>query len=146
MGREIRGAGFGRDRHTPEFGFEHDVENVRWAVRDMNVEYPVAIDSADGRVRYHQFGEGAYEESERVIQQLLSEGGVASVSRDLVSPHPSGAEAAQTCPTCGRWRTIWATRGRSTSRLPTVRPGTRVGAMWFRPGWSSIIRARFNGP
>jgi thiol-disulfide isomerase/thioredoxin len=104
--------------HTPEFGFEQDLENVRWAVKDMNIEYPVAVDSdraiwnafdnhywpalyivgADGRIRYHQFGEGAYDESERVIQQLLSEAGIASVSRDFVSPHPTGAEAAPDLP------------------------------------------------
>jgi thiol-disulfide isomerase/thioredoxin len=104
--------------HTPEFGFERDVENVRWAVKDMNVAYPVAIDSdrviwdafqnqywpalyiigADGHIRYHQFGEGAYEESEAVIQQLLGEVGIAGVSHDVVSLHPSGAEVAADWP------------------------------------------------
>jgi thiol-disulfide isomerase/thioredoxin len=100
--------------HTPEFAFEHDVDNVRRAVRDMRIDYPVAIDSdyaiwnafkneywpalyfvdAQGRIRHHQFGEGDYDQSERVIQQLLSEAGAAGVSRDLVSVDGRGAEVA----------------------------------------------------
>jgi thiol-disulfide isomerase/thioredoxin len=77
--------------HCPEFGFEHDLENVRHATRELGVEYPVVIDNdfaiwqslanrawpavylvdRDGRVRYRHFGEGNYEETERAIQQLL---------------------------------------------------------------------------
>ena len=92
--------------HTPEFPFERDVDNVRQAAKDMRVEYPIAIDSdyaiwrafansywpaayiadPEGRIRYHHFGEGAYEEQERVIQQLLGVGG------DLVSVEPTGFE------------------------------------------------------
>ena len=85
--------------HTPEFPFEHDVDNVREAAKDMRVEYPIALDSAygvwrafdnhywpavyiadaEGRVRHHHFGEGAYEECEWVIQGLLGiEDGLAS--------------------------------------------------------------------
>jgi thiol-disulfide isomerase/thioredoxin len=98
--------------HTPEFSFEHNVDNVRWAVKDMRIDYPVAIDSdyaiwnafnneywpalyfvdARGRIRHHQFGEGAYAESERVIQQLLTEAGAGGVANDLVSVDPRGAE------------------------------------------------------
>jgi thiol-disulfide isomerase/thioredoxin len=100
--------------HTPEFSFEKDVENVRWAVKDMKVDYPVAIDSdyavwrafnneywpalyfidARGRIRRHQFGEGDYEQSERVIQQLLSENGSGGISHELVSVEAHGAEVA----------------------------------------------------
>src|SRR5450631_1154711 len=100
--------------HTPEFAFEHDVDNVRRAVKDMRVDYPVALDSdyaiwrafnneywpalyfvdAQGRIRHHQFGEGDYEQSERIIQQLLAEAGRAAISRDLVSVDGRGAEAA----------------------------------------------------
>src|ERR1700680_672826 len=78
--------------HTPEFSFEHDLDNVRRAARDMRVAYPIAIDNdyaiwsafnnhywpalylvdAQGRIRYHQFGEGAYEQSEMMIQQVLA--------------------------------------------------------------------------
>jgi thiol-disulfide isomerase/thioredoxin len=87
--------------HTPEFGFEKNVDNIRWAVKDMKIEYPVAIDSdyaiwrafnneywpalyfvdAQGRIRHHQFGEGEYQESELIIQQLLAEAGNAGIGR-----------------------------------------------------------------
>jgi thiol-disulfide isomerase/thioredoxin len=99
--------------HTPEFPFERDVENVRQAVRDMNVEYPVALDSdyavwdafsnrywpavyiadAEGRIRHHHFGEGGYEECEMVIQQLLREAGRDRIGDDLVSVADDGFEA-----------------------------------------------------
>jgi thiol-disulfide isomerase/thioredoxin len=93
--------------HTPEFSFEHDVDNVRRAVKDMNIHYPVAIDSdyavwnafdnhywpalyladAEGRIQHRRFGEGGYEEAERAIQQLLGVGG------ELVSVEGTGLEA-----------------------------------------------------
>jgi thiol-disulfide isomerase/thioredoxin len=99
--------------HTPEFPFERDVENVRWALRNMTVEYPVALDSdyavwdafsnrywpavyiadAQGRIRHHQFGEGGYEECERVIQGLLREAGRDGIGDDLVSVADDGFEA-----------------------------------------------------
>jgi thiol-disulfide isomerase/thioredoxin len=99
--------------HTPEFPFEQDVENVREAAKDMTVEYPVALDSdyavwrafsnrywpavyiadAEGQIRHHQFGEGGYEECERVIQQLLREAGREGISDDLVSVADEGFEA-----------------------------------------------------
>jgi thiol-disulfide isomerase/thioredoxin len=87
--------------HTPEFPFERDVDNVRWAAEEMRVEYPIALDpdyavwrafsnhywpavyiaDAEGRIQYHHFGEGAYDESERVIQRLLGiEDGLVSVA------------------------------------------------------------------
>ncbi|TCM42799.1 redoxin domain-containing protein [Kribbella sp. VKM Ac-2568] len=85
--------------HTPEFGFEADLDNVVRAVRELKVEYPVAIDSdyatwsafgnhywpalyfgdADGLIRQRHFGEGKYEVSEQVIQYLLTEGGSTEV-------------------------------------------------------------------
>ena len=97
--------------HTPEFPFERDVDNIRAAVQEMDVEYPVAIDSdyavweafanhywpavyiadAEGEIRHHHFGEGGYDECERVIQQLLREAG-ADVGDDLVSVAPTGFE------------------------------------------------------
>ena len=81
--------------HTPEFGFEHDLGNVRRAVQDMRIDYPVAVDNdyavwsafanhywpalyfadAHGRIRHHHFGEGEYQQSEMVIQQLVAEAG-----------------------------------------------------------------------
>jgi len=99
--------------HTPEFPFEQDVENVRWAAEQMDVRYPIALDpsyavweafdnhywpavyiaDADGRIRHHHFGEGGYDECERVVQQLLREAGAEDVSDDLVSITPEGFEA-----------------------------------------------------
>jgi len=100
--------------HTPEFGFEKDLNNVRTAVKALKVDYPVAIDNdyaiwrafrnnywpalyfvdAKGNIRHHQFGEGEYERSERIIQQLLNEAGNPRVSDDLVQPDARGAEVA----------------------------------------------------
>jgi hypothetical protein len=99
--------------HTPEFGFESSVDNVSRAAREMGIEYPVAIDSdykvwsafgnhywpalyftdAEGLIRHHHFGEGEYEQSEMIIQQLLAEAGSADVGHDLVSVDARGAEA-----------------------------------------------------
>jgi thiol-disulfide isomerase/thioredoxin len=99
--------------HTPEFPFEHDVENVRQAATDMRVEYPIALDSdyaiwrafsnrywpavyiadARGRIRHHQFGEGGYEKCERIIQLLLRESGGDRIADDLVAVVPDGFEA-----------------------------------------------------
>ena len=98
--------------HTPEFGFEHDPDNVRRAAADRQIEYPVATDNdyavwtafdnhywpalyfadVQGRIRHHHFGEGEYQQSEMIIQQLLTEAGAAGVPRDLVSVDPRGAE------------------------------------------------------
>jgi thiol-disulfide isomerase/thioredoxin len=100
--------------HSPEFAFERNIDNVRWAVKDMKIDYPVAIDSdhavwnafnneywpalyfvdAQGRIRHHQFGEGEYQESEVVIQQLLAEAGAGGIGQPLVSVNPTGAEVA----------------------------------------------------
>jgi thiol-disulfide isomerase/thioredoxin len=100
--------------HTPEFSFEHDLENVRLAVQDMQVSYPVAIDNdyaiwqafnnhywpalylvdAQGRIRFHHFGEGAYEQSEMILQQLLAEAGIGGIDHELVSVDAQGAETA----------------------------------------------------
>jgi thiol-disulfide isomerase/thioredoxin len=100
--------------HTPEFEFEKNVDNVRRAVQERQIDFPVAIDSnyalwrafrneywpalyfvdAQGRIRHHQFGEGDYQQSERVIQQLLAEAGNTGVDRGLVAVDGKGPEAA----------------------------------------------------
>jgi thiol-disulfide isomerase/thioredoxin len=100
--------------HSPEFPFEHDVDNVRRATHDTMVGYPVVIDSdfaiwrafdnhywpalylidAHGHLRHHQFGEGEYEASERMIQKLLTEAGAVGVGHELVAVDAGGAEAA----------------------------------------------------
>ena len=99
--------------HTPEFAFEKDVDNVSRAVRDMRIDYPVAIDGdyavwsafdnyywpaiyvadGEGLIRHHHFGEGEYQLLEMVIQQLLAEAGSADAGRELVSVEARGAEA-----------------------------------------------------
>ncbi len=100
--------------HTPEFDIEKNVDNVRQALKDRRIDYPVAIDNkyaiwnafnnhywpalyfidAQGHIRHHQFGEGGYERSEMVIQQLLAEAGVGGIDQELVSVDPQGAEVA----------------------------------------------------
>src|ERR1700751_5071936 len=99
--------------HTPEFGLEHALANARPAVRDMRIDYPVAVDNdyavwnacanhywpalyfADpqGRIRHHHYGEGEYQQSEMVIQQLLADSGPTSHDHELVPVDASGAEA-----------------------------------------------------
>jgi thiol-disulfide isomerase/thioredoxin len=100
--------------HTPEFPFEKDIDNVRRAVHDMRLAYPIAIDNdyaiwrgfknqywpalyfldAQGRLRHHQFGEGAYEQAEAMLQRLLAESGAGGIGHDLVSVDARGVEAA----------------------------------------------------
>jgi thiol-disulfide isomerase/thioredoxin len=100
--------------HTPEFEFERDLDNVRRAVKDIGIDVPIAVDSdraiwsafdneywpalylvdAHGRIRYHHFGEGAYERSERAIQQLLAEAGHTDAGGPLATVEGRGAEAA----------------------------------------------------
>jgi thiol-disulfide isomerase/thioredoxin len=100
--------------HTPEFSFEKNVENVRRAAKDMGIAYPIAIDNdyaiwrafrnrawpalyfvdAQGKIRHHHLGEGEYEQSERIIQQLLAEAGTGGSGYELVSVDARGVEAA----------------------------------------------------
>jgi thiol-disulfide isomerase/thioredoxin len=99
--------------HTPEFPFEKNVANVRRVIGEMKVSYPIAVDSeyriwrgfrnqywpalylldTKGRVRYHQFGEGKYAESERMIQQLLKEAGARGIPEHPTSVDGRGIEA-----------------------------------------------------
>jgi thiol-disulfide isomerase/thioredoxin len=100
--------------HTPEFDFEHDPANVRHQVTDLGVDYPVATDNdyriwsafdnhywpalyvadAQGQLRHHRFGEGDYQMSEMVVQQLLAEAGGGGTGQGLVSVDPGGVEVA----------------------------------------------------
>jgi thiol-disulfide isomerase/thioredoxin len=99
---------------TPEFAFEKDLGNVRTALPGLGVSYPVAIDNdfaiwrafdneawpgfyfvgPDGRIRHRVLGEGQYDESERLIQQLLSEANGAQVAGDTVAVSGAGSQAA----------------------------------------------------
>ncbi|WP_247268070.1 MULTISPECIES: cytochrome c biogenesis protein DipZ [Pseudomonas] len=100
--------------HAPEFAFERDVGNVTKAMKELGINYPVAIDNdykiwrafnneywpahyfadAQGRIRYHHFGEGDYAESERVIQQLLREAGAKTVADGLINADAQGVQQA----------------------------------------------------
>ncbi|MFL6128463.1 MAG: thioredoxin family protein [Mycobacteriales bacterium] len=100
--------------HTPEFDFEHDLDNVRRAAEDLRVDYPIAVDNdyaiwtafanhywpalyfvdAQGRIRHHRFGEGDYEQSEMVLMQLLAAAGAGDIAGDLVTVDPRGVGAA----------------------------------------------------
>ena len=106
--------------HTPEFGFEHDLDNVTAQTRDLGVEYPVAVDNdyavwrafdnrfwpalyladVEGHVRYHHFGEGEYAMTEMAVQQLLLEAGADDLDQELVVVEPRGLEVA------ADWRTL----------------------------------------
>ncbi len=93
--------------HTPEFSFEHDADRIGRAVKQYSIDYPVAIDSnygvweafanhywpalyfvgRDGRIKDQHFGEGRYEQSERVLQMMLG------IDRPLLDIHGTGVEA-----------------------------------------------------
>jgi thiol-disulfide isomerase/thioredoxin len=132
--------------HTPEFGFERNVDNVIARSRGFGIEYPIAVDSdygvweafanhfwpaiyiadAEGRIRYHHFGEGEYGMSEMVVQQLLLEAGAEGVDPDLVSVDPKGFEIP------ADWQTLRS-------------PETYV-AYGRSAGFASSVPARFNEP
>jgi thiol-disulfide isomerase/thioredoxin len=100
--------------HTPEFTFEYKPENVSRSVHEINIEYPIALDNnyavwnsfennywpalylidAKGRLRYEKFGEGDYQKSELMIQQLLKETPAKNVAENMVVVHPEGFEVA----------------------------------------------------
>ncbi len=99
--------------HSPEFSFEHDVEQVRRAVAARSIRHPVALDDhfrvwrsfhnhfwpalylvdAGGRLRHHAFGEGGYEETETVLRQLLTEAGAGDLGPYPVPVDARGVEA-----------------------------------------------------
>ena len=115
--------------HAPEFGFEHDLGNVRRAAGELGVGYPVVIDNdfaiwrslenrywpaaylvdRDGQIRFHHFGEGAYEEIERAIQQLLG------VEEATVSVDAGGLAEAADWETLGSPETYLGARGERRS-------------------------------
>jgi thiol-disulfide isomerase/thioredoxin len=100
--------------HSPEFEFEKNVDNIRWAIADMKIRHPIAVDSnfaiwralrnqawpslyladAQGRIRYRHAGEGQYARSERVVQRLLSEAGASGFDSNWVAADARGAEVA----------------------------------------------------
>ena len=132
--------------HTPEFGFERNIDNVIAQSRNLDVEYPIAVDSdyavwgafanhfwpavyiadAEGRIRFHHFGEGEYPMTEMVIQQLLLDAGADGIDQDLVMVEPRGLEVA------ADWRTLQS-------------PETYVGYNQST-GFAQEVVARFDEP
>jgi thiol-disulfide isomerase/thioredoxin len=127
--------------HTPEFSFEHDVDGVRRATEDRDIDYPVAVDDGyaiwnafanhywpalyfvdrEGLVRDSHFGEGRYEESERVLQRLLG------VRRDPVPVEGTGVEAP------ADWANL---------RTPETYLGAARGEQFASPGGAVFERSR----
>ena len=132
--------------HTPEFDFERDLGNVVAESQNLGVEYPIAVDSdygvwnefanhywpaiyiadAEGRLRYHHFGEGEYPRIEMVIQRLLVDAGARDLDLDLVMVEPEGLEVAAD----------WALAA-VTGDLPRLRAEQRI-----RVGGRRLLRPR----
>jgi thiol-disulfide isomerase/thioredoxin len=132
--------------HTPEFGFERDLDNVVAQSHALGVEYPIAVDSdygvwrafannywpavyladVDGRIRYHHFGEGEYAMIEMAVQQLLLDSGADLPDLDLVMVEPQGLEVA------ADWRNV---------RSPETYLGYRQAT-----GFASAAAAKFDAP
>ena len=139
----------GHRRARPEFAFESDPDNVRRAVGELGITYPVAIDDdyaiwrgfnnqywpahyfidAEGRIRGHHFGEGDYEDSERIIRELLTEAGYKDLPPAGAAPtaagHRGGARHGARCVAGdlhrlsprGRISLAWRLRGRPAEKL-----------------------------
>ena len=149
--------------HAPEFAFEHDPANVAKAVKDLGISYPVVMDNdwklwralnnnywpahyfvdAQGRVRYHHFGEGEYDMSERVIRQLLAEAGHAPAG-SMSTAQATGAQSAADLKDVGSPETYIgyyrADRFASPAGLVHDRPKTYSAAPLELNQWS------FEGP
>jgi thiol-disulfide isomerase/thioredoxin len=146
--------------HAPEFAFERNPENVIQAVQDLDIRYPVALDNdyavwkalknnywpahyffdAQGRQRYHHFGEGRYEESEMVIRQLLAEAGHAPKAGGMAETTTRGAEAGAAFATLNSPETYLgfkrASRFASPGGQVPNRPKTYAGAPLSLNQWS----------
>lgn len=136
--------------HTPEFPFEHDLDNVRQALSAMGVVYPVAVDNdyavwkgldnsywpatyvfnAQGALRHQHFGEGEYDGIERAIQQLLVDNGARDLDRALVRVEARGIEAPAD----------WTTLGTPETYLGSARSERFAG------GTVSNVRPAFTVP
>jgi thiol-disulfide isomerase/thioredoxin len=138
--------------HTPEFGFEADVERVRAATSQIGIEFPVAVDSeyaiwrafdneywpamyfvdANGRIRHRQFGEGDYESAERILQKLLAEAGHVITDDSLTPVVAHGAEA----------QADWRNLGSPETFLGYERTVRFASAGGLRPDQSHTYTAR----
>jgi thiol-disulfide isomerase/thioredoxin len=146
--------------HAPEFAFEREPANVARAVKDLGIRYPVALDNdyalwralrnnywpahyfvdAQGRIRYHHFGEGDYEGSERVIRQLLAEAGHAPKGVAMPAVSAGGAQAAADASEIGSPETYIgyarADRFGSPGGLVRDKPGNYAAAALALNQWS----------
>jgi thiol-disulfide isomerase/thioredoxin len=131
--------------HCPEFGFEHDLDNVRHAIRELGIDYPVVIDNdfaiwqslangawpavylvdRDGRVRYRHFGEGNYQATERAVQQLLG------INEETVRVEADGLAEAADWKRLGTGET-YVGDGRSVGRVDS--PGHLALNQWAVSG------------
>ena len=145
--------------HTPEFRFEKNLDNVRREAKALRVDYPVAVDSeyviwrafnnnywpaqyfidAQGRVRHTHFGEGAYDQSEMVIQRLLMEVGAQGIGDDLVSVDPRGFEVPADWGSSSLPKTIPATNAPRALPHRAAQPATNPACMNYRHGWAGTI-------
>ena len=152
--------------HTPEFSVEHDIANIRRAAQGMRVDYPIAVDSdygvwrafennywpaiyiadARGRIRYHHFGEEAYEETERVIQKLLTESGAAGIGSDLVSVDPRGTEVAADWNDLKSAESYVGSEKRENFASPTGAAASRTSIQFLRSCTSTSGGSRESGP
>ncbi|MFC0218665.1 cytochrome c biogenesis protein DipZ [Pseudochelatococcus lubricantis] len=151
--------------HAPEFAFEKDIGNVRAAVRQLGIAYPVAIDNdyaiwralenrywpahyfidGQGNIRHHHFGEGDYAKSEEVIRQLLAETGTVPPAQDAtVSPAQGGVMQA------ADWSNIrspetylgYARMDHFASAEPVARDGS---AAYTKPGQLALNQWALDG-
>ena len=133
--------------HTPEFKFEHDLDNVRWAVQARKIDYPVAIDNdfavwrafannywpalyfvdSQGRIRHHRYGEGDYERSEMVIRQLLADAGVEDMRPGLASVEPNADEVQ------ADWEDLGSPESYLGHEQATAFDAGAGGAAWDKP-------------
>ena len=127
--------------HTPEFAFEKNIDNVKKAVADLKIDFPVAIDNdyaiwrafrnmywpadyfidGQGRIRDHAFGEGECKGSEYTIQPLLEEAGKTNVSSGFVEVKASGRRPPRMMRTTTRPRPMSVVAAPKTSSRPGVR-------------------------
>ena len=137
--------------HTPEFAFEKNLENVRHAVQQMKIDYPIALDNdyaiwraynnrywpalyfidARGRLRQHHFGEGDYERSEIAIQHLLAEAGAKADGQGVVAVTATGFELS------ADWRNL---------RSPEIYLGYDRTENFSSPGGAALGRRRIYAP
>jgi thiol-disulfide isomerase/thioredoxin len=133
--------------HTPEFEFEKNVDNIRPALQRSRIDYPVVVDSdyaiwdafgnhywpavylvdANGKIRYHQFGEGDYDRTEAAIQQLLREAGFPGTVDATVKVDPRGSEVA------ADWDTL---------RSPESYLGHEKAESFASPGGAAVGKSR----